>query len=172
MGSTYTFYANCVELGRFTNEACMLRRWYGPISKDGLQVVMCYDEVTLMRLLKLCKKHNVTVHYKKSSGLNQFEYLPYEDVFIDNEIERISKKCNNFKVEFKEPTKVSELKKYDKGTVPLFAGKSSTAAGSANCKCGQCVGNLLVENGKMVGWIQTLCDCNRDINWSTAEEYL
>lgn len=167
---TYTFYARSVELTLITNEAIALRKWYGLISKDGIQAVMVYDEETLYKMLLIVQKHNMTIYYRVPVGLYDATYKPYTEEMIEEQLLKLSK---GFKKEFKWPTDVNEILKYNKGSYPRFSPKSSTGRGSANCsKCYVCVCNLIYEDNKVVGWLETTCKCGEDINWSEADKYL
>ena len=74
------------------------------------------------------------------------------------------------KVLFKDWTDISEVLKFNTG-INLTYGKG-TMKGCAWCACGRCVGNLLFQNNKIVGWIYTECVCGNKVNWSDADKYI
>lgn len=75
------------------------------------------------------------------------------------------------RVNFKEPTNISEVLKFDTGVVPRYG--KGTMKGAFWCPCSKCVGNILLLNdNQIVGWFDTECSCGYKINWSQADKYV
>lgn len=76
------------------------------------------------------------------------------------------------RIAFNKPTEITEVTKHATGVKPIYAEKSSTSQGDVWCTCGECVGSLLQKDSTVVGWIDTVCGCGNQIDFSEAAENL
>ena len=75
------------------------------------------------------------------------------------------------RIKFDNYTDVSEVLKFNIGINPIYG--KGTMKGVAWCSCGKCVGNILLfKNNKVVGFLETECNCGNQINWSEADKYI
>lgn len=75
------------------------------------------------------------------------------------------------RVNFERRVDVSEVLKYNSGIIPRYG--QGTMKGCFWCPCGKCVGNMiLLEENKVVGWLDTECSCGYKIDWSQADKFL
>ena len=75
------------------------------------------------------------------------------------------------RVRFNHETHVAELSKFNSGVKPRYG--RGTMRGVAWCSCGCCVGDVvLLSNNNVLGWIDPVCYCGNQIDWSDAKEFI
>lgn len=76
------------------------------------------------------------------------------------------------RVHFYTETNISEVLKFDTGVIPTYGkGTMKGVAWCSQCRC--CVGDVVrLPNGNVLGWLDPICYCGNQINWSEAEKYL